>query len=201
MSTITHCWARVAEVQSAISSSSWSVAGRQPPGEEPSSRRAAEEGARPGHLFLPTDPQNQHKVRKTFSMWFDFSSLSSMAVATGCLVFSDWTRVGGGLERSGFRAGDIASLPVLHTPVLMTWSGGRGSTNGKRQLLRIFNSHAYVCEMDGSRRVVIARKELTHSAGVHGLDCPQTTPTPAWTSAEKSSDIVTIIYTNPKHWK
>ena len=77
----------------------------------------------------------------------------------GVFVFSNWTRVGDGFERSGSRAGDISSLPVLHTLVLTTWKssqrlgleGGRRSTNRKKHLLWIFKPHAYVCEMDGSQ--------------------------------------------------
>ena len=75
-----------------------------------SSRRAAEEEARPGLLLLPTDPQNQHKVQKTSSLWFDFSPFCLWWTSRqSVFVFPSWARVGGSFERSGSRTGDLCS--------------------------------------------------------------------------------------------
>ena len=64
----------------------------------------------PGFLLLPTDPQNQHKVQKTSSLWFDFSPFCLRWTSRqSVFVFSSWARVGGGFERSGSRTGDLCS--------------------------------------------------------------------------------------------
>ena len=155
------------------------------PGEEPFSRRAAEGEARPGLLFLPTDPQNQHRVQKISSMWFDFSPFCLRWTSRqSVFVFSGWTRVGGGFERSGSRTGfpcfpsspytSPDDLEFITTP--LDWRGGRRSTNRKNTFCRSsILMHMFVSGRESTG--VIPGKELAQlSAGVHGPDCPQRPP-------------------------
>ena len=90
--------------------------------------------------------------------------------------------------------------PVLHTLVRRPGiqnnasglEGGTKVNQREKHLLLIFKSHAYVCEVDGSQRRVIAGKEL-HNSGGPRPRLLQATPTHTWTFAEKILDMVTIV--------
>ena len=144
-------------------------------------------GARPwpGFLLLPTDPQNQHKVQKISSLWFDFSPFCLWWTSRqSVFVFSSWARVGGSFERSGSRTGDFCSptppgrrCPVLHTLVRRPGiqnnasglEGGTKVNQREKHLLLIFKSHAYVCERRGVSRGWLLGRSCT-TVKVHGPD-------------------------------
>ena len=170
-------------------------------------------GARPwpGFLLLPTDPQNQHKVQKISSLWFDFSPFCLWWTSRqSVFVFSSWARVGGSFERSGSRTGDLCSptpsrervpsspytSPTTWNSKQRLWTGGgdKSQPTGKTSFANLQIS--CICLwVDGSQRRVIAGKELHNSGGPRPRLLPAT-PTPTWTFAEKISDMVTIVWPN-----